>query len=425
MFKYKIAIFLFLAFFIIGCVSSRFTAVKRSIYSDFSSNKYKKQHTGFLVVDLATKDTLVHTNDSKYFIPASTTKWFTFYSCLKMLGHQIPALKYQENGNQISILGTGDPTWLHPHFRDTTALQLLKKYDTIFLNLDNYTGGTFGPGWAWEDYPYSFSPEISAVPLFGNVITAYPVDTLNIWPPYFNSNVHVKNDKPLRALKENRFHVPQQRSDTLQIPYITSKNLTSEFLSQETGKVVVVLDSLPNTKWKVLPGFSRDTLLKRMLWKSDNFLAEQLMLTCSSTLSDTLDFEKARDFMLSNHLKDGKDEPRWVDGSGLSRYNLFTPESMVSILDKLYTETDSLQLFSLVPQWNINGTMNEKETKQTPSFIFAKSGSMGNVYNLCGYLKTQSGKLLAFSFMNNHFRRPSREVRKDIFHLLNSIHLSY
>ena len=33
--------------------------------------------------------------------------------------------------------------------------------------------------------------------------------------------------------------------------------------------------------------------------------------------------------MLENQLKDIKQQPRWVDGSGLSRYNLFSPMSFV------------------------------------------------------------------------------------------------
>jgi D-alanyl-D-alanine carboxypeptidase/D-alanyl-D-alanine-endopeptidase (penicillin-binding protein 4) len=98
---------------------------------------------------------------------------------------------------------------------------------------------------------------------------------------------------------------------------------------------------------------------------------------------------------------------------------------MVQVLQKLHSETDSLHLFSLMPRWNRDGTISEDEIASASSFIYAKSGSMGNVYNLCGYLKTKSGKLLVFSFMNNHFRRPSSEIRRDIYKILSSIREKY
>ena len=190
---------------------------------------------------------------------------------------------------------------------------------------------------------------------------------------------------------------------------------------EDLEKKIQIMDSFPSKNWRVLPGIPRDSVLKHMLWKSDNFLAEQLMLTCSSTLSDTLSFEKARNQILDGHLQALRQKPRWVDGSGLSRYNLFTPESMVAVLRKLHAETDSLRLFSLMPQWDFDGTIAIENSNKS-SFILAKSGSMGNMYNLCGYLKTKSGRLLAFSFMNNHFRRPSKEVRRDIYDILRLIH---
>ncbi|MEM8927236.1 MAG: D-alanyl-D-alanine carboxypeptidase, partial [Bacteroidota bacterium] len=314
--------------------------MKKEVLGDFQSAKFKAQHTGFLVVDVANNDTLINLNGSKYFTPASTAKLFTLYTSLKLLDDTIPALKYVEQNNTLIAMGTGDPSWLHPYFNNEIPINFLGQYDSIAFFMDNYAGGKFGPGWAWEDYPYYFSPEISPLPLFGNVVTLEVSDSLKVTPQFFSKKILKKNGMPPRTWKENRFYLPDIDPDTLYVPYITSKELTLALLKDAIDKNIQLVDSLPLKKWKILPGIPKDSILKQMLWQSDNFLAEQLMLTCSSTLSDTLSFEKARNLILGSHLSSLKQKPRWVDGSGLSRYNLFTPESMVMVLQKLYSETD-------------------------------------------------------------------------------------
>jgi D-alanyl-D-alanine carboxypeptidase/D-alanyl-D-alanine-endopeptidase (penicillin-binding protein 4) len=132
----------------------------------------------------------------------------------------------------------------------------------------------------------------------------------------------------------------------------------------------------------------------------------------SSTLSDTLFSQKARAFVLDSLLADLKQPPRWVDGSGLSRYNLFTPESMVQVLHHLYKEMDRDRLFGFFPAGGVSGTLENWYATDGNPYIYAKTGSLGNNHNLSGYLITKSGKVLIFSFMNNHFRVPSAEVKK-------------
>lgn len=423
--KLKILFSILLFTTLIGCAGLHFKAIKKQVLNDFTSEQLSHQHTGFLLVDIGKNDTLFNINGAKYFIPASTTKLFTYYTSLKLLGDSLPSLKYAQENQNATILGTGDPTWLHPYFKNELPIDFLKRFDSIYVYLDNYEGEKYGPGWAWEDYPYYFSPEISAIPLYGNVVTVTPNTPLTVIPDHFATAFQSKVEGPLRDWKANQFYLPGQNKDTLQIPYITSKELTVKLLSGETGKPIGLLDSIAPKKWKILPGIPRDSVLKQMLWESDNFLAEQLMLLCSSKISDTLSFERARDSVIGKYLGDLDPMPRWVDGSGLSRYNLFTPAAMVSVLKKLYMESDSLQLFTSMPQWDSNGTISHEGGIPESSFIYAKSGSMGNIYNLCGYLRTKSGKILLFSFMNNHFRRPSRDVRQNMYAILKRIHETY
>ncbi|MEN1785086.1 MAG: D-alanyl-D-alanine carboxypeptidase [Bacteroidota bacterium] len=388
-------------------------------------NQDQPQQTGLLVVDVKSKDTLVNLQSDQYFTPASTTKLFTLYTTLKLLGDRVPALKYYVKVKKLYLLGTGDPTWLNPYITDTTAIAFLKKFDTIAWYPKNYEGDLFGPGWAWEDYQYYFSPEMGPLPLYGNVLSVYPKQPIQPIPEYFSVQIDTAEDEPLRAWRKNKFHIPSQLKDTLYIPYITSHELTRQLLAEQLSKTVMLTDTLSEAEWSVKYGIKTDSLLKNMLLRSDNFLAEQLMLMAASQLSDTLSFSLAKKHVTEHYLQDLIHPPRWVDGSGLSRYNLFTPKSMVQLLDKLYRETDTTRLFTLMPNWGIDGTFDGQKVSSKKAFIYAKSGSMGNVYNLCGYVKTKSGKTLLFSFMNNNFRRRFSEVRANMYGVLRTVYEDY
>jgi serine-type D-Ala-D-Ala carboxypeptidase/endopeptidase (penicillin-binding protein 4) len=109
----------------------------------------------------------------------------------------------------------------------------------------------------------------------------------------------------------------------------------------------------------------------------------------------------------------------------LSRYNLFTPRSLVKLLQNLHVEVKQERLFKLLPAAGVSGTLKSLGGATNEPFIFAKSGSLGGVYALSGYLVTKKGKVLIFSTMNNNFIKPTSEIRKEIGNLLRDLHLEY
>ena len=142
-------------------------------------------------------------------------------------------------------------------------------------------------------------------------------------------------------------------------------------------------------------------------------------------LSDTLNSAKTRTFVLENYLKDLRQKPRWVDGSGLSRYNLFTPESMVHVLHKMYQEIPKERLLLFFPAGGQSGTLEEWYPGDANPYIFAKTGSLGNNHNLSGYLLTKSGRTLIFSFMNNHFMDNPSEIKERMQRIFEGIRDTY
>jgi D-alanyl-D-alanine carboxypeptidase/D-alanyl-D-alanine-endopeptidase (penicillin-binding protein 4) len=226
-------------------------------------------------------------------------------------------------------------------------------------------------------------------------------------------------------LYSNTFYFDPQRKDTLESPFMIDSILTKKLLEEVLFKKVNIVQKMPNMDKQVLYSVSSDSLYKRMMAVSDNFLAEQLLILSSSTLSDTLNSTKARKHILDNFLQEIEQAPRWVDGSGLSRYNLFTPETMVYVLNKMYQEIPRERLFNFFP---VGGNIEALKTQLNGNggpYIYAKTGSLGNNFCLSGYLITRSGKTLIFSFMNNHFTKSNAAVKEHMQTILEMFRDGY
>ncbi|WP_234416032.1 D-alanyl-D-alanine carboxypeptidase [Flagellimonas amoyensis] len=401
------------------------SSTRRFVNSELDKESLSNSFHGLVVVDAQSQKTLFDNHGDQYFTPASNTKIVTFYTGTKLLPKNIPTLRYATANDTLFIEGTGDPSWLHPHLKDSTAIHWLKNQGTIALYTKNSKELRFGPGWAWEDYDTYFSPEKTTIPLYGNVATISNTANLEVSPSLFLDSTDVVEKSFKRDELANRFHIAPTEQDTLEVPFITSDSLTMQLLEHVLQRKITLVDHFPDMPKETLYGMETDSIFKQMLFKSDNFLAEQLLMTASSMLSDTLGTQRAITYMLEHDLADLEQQPRWVDGSGLSRYNLFTPRSFVQILQKLYTEMPEERLFGIFPMWGPTGTVEKWEDPSTKPFLFAKSGSFGNNYNLSGYIKTKKGRLLIFSFMNNHFKVPSSEIRKTMYSILKELHLNY
>jgi D-alanyl-D-alanine carboxypeptidase/D-alanyl-D-alanine-endopeptidase (penicillin-binding protein 4) len=139
---------------------------------------------------------------------------------------------------------------------------------------------------------------------------------------------------------------------------------------------------------------------------------------------DSLNTELIIDHVKKTYLTDLPDQPIWVDGSGLSRYNLITPRSIVALWQKIYQEVPRDRLFSLLSIGGKTGTLKRTYQAGVP-FIFGKTGSLSNNYNQSGFIRTQSGKIYIFAFMNNNFTRPTAEIRLEMDQIVTQIHQNF
>lgn len=409
---------------LLGCASSQ-KIIRKNVRPVLDSELFENHFTGFLVLDPEKRDTIFSHNSAKYFTPASNTKIYTLFTSLHLLPDSIPSLKYNVHNDTLFVEGTGDPSFLHPYFKDSTTLNFLKDYDIISLHLNHIQEERFGPGWAWGDYQWYYSAERSSLPIYGNVLTVYEKEGLQVSPALFMDKVIPIDYALQREENENLFYFNPSRRDTIEIPLKLDSTLIRNLLEDALKKKVSITQNPIKGKKSVLYSVPSDSIYVKMMMESDNFLAEQLLILASSTLSDTLNTDKVRNFVLDSLLTDLKQPPRWVDGSGLSRYNLFTPQSLVHVLHLMYQRIPRQSLFSLFPAGGVSGTLENWYPGDPNPYIYAKTGSLGNNHCVSGYLLTKSGKTLIFSFMNNHFRIPSSEVKKRMQFIFETIRDTY
>ena len=102
------------------------------------------------------------------------------------------------------------------------------------------------------------------------------------------------------------------------------------------------------------------------------------------------------------------------DGSGLSRYNYVTPETLAAILAHVaHDETFRSPFEASLPVAGRDGTLASR-MKGTPAEgnARAKTGAMANVRALSGYVTTADGEPLVFSILANNFETAAEAVTK-------------
>jgi D-alanyl-D-alanine carboxypeptidase/D-alanyl-D-alanine-endopeptidase (penicillin-binding protein 4) len=387
-----------------------------------------------MLYDPEQKKELYAFQSDNYFTPASNTKIFTFYTSLIILGDSVPGLRYIESADSLIFSGTGDPSLLYENIYDSgkTFAFLSNSNKKLFLAEGNFYTNALGSGWSWDDLPYTYSSERSALPVYGNYFMLQQTGSIiKTQPAYFSFNITIKDsvDKPLveREMGSNKlnFH-PAQRAGKNQwrTPFKTSAELTAKLLSDTLKKEVILINRKPLYSARTLYSIPVDSLYKEMMQESDNFIAEQLLITCAGVLSDSLKPEVAIAYMKKNHLADLPDEPIWVDGSGLSRYNLFTPRSIVKLWEKIYERVPRERLFPLLAIGGKTGTV-KRWYKNEPPYLYGKTGTLTNNHCLSGYLVTKKGRTLIFSFMSNNHPAPASAVRQEMEVILKQLYLYY
>lgn len=402
------------------------------------NEKLKHTHIGISIYDPVKNKTLYAHNAERYFTVASNNKLYTLYAAKRYLTDSTTGIQYQRQNDTLYIRGTGDPTIMHPDFENQQVYEFLKNETLPIAVIETKNeNGRFGPEWAWDYYNAGWQPERSSFPLYGNVIRFYTQDRkLTSVPPSFSTPEYLTKEEkepPYRApfyiLRDERSnHFRYRIKDFMstrkqEVPFIPSDQLIARLL-QDTLKKPVTISSaiLDSQSWRNQRNVPLDSMLTKMMHRSDNFMAEQTQYMVSMELYNEINSDR-----LIDHLKkfDFKfpDTPVLRDGSGLSFASMSSPNDLITVLKLLDAQVPSEELYPILPTGD-TGTL-EGLYKDLSGQIFAKTGTLNKAVGLSGYLLTKKNKTLFFSVVINGLTESYDLGRKQTEKFIKAIHDKY
>ena len=422
-------------------------------------------HIGIYIEELETGKIIFAKNEHKLLMPASNMKLVTTASALSLLG---PEYKYETefyydgeisngvlNGNLI-IKGSGDPVIcgrFHGNNPDSIFTLWSKKIKELGINKINgkiigdnslYQDDGLGYGWEKDDLPYYYAAKTSSLSFNDNCIdlhflpgdkigdpvniTQYPVKN---YTPIINEMVTVHKDSSSSSAfirsynqKEMTIKGKMKLGAKKDIDWATVTDPADFFMAAmveelqkngiQTNKYVVTKDEIDYTTKTLL--FVHESVPMKLIVEninkiSNNFYAETVLKSLYK--KDKVTTKKAvnteKEFLASF----GIDTSRIfiMDGSGLSRHNLVTVHQISTILKYMRgTENGELYKKSL-PVGGIDGTLKRRfKTGNAKGHVFAKTGYVGRVRALSGYVEAVNGKEYVFSIIANHYPTPTRTI---------------
>lgn len=397
-------------FVLSGCVSGKINKSARYLTSN---PLLQNAHVGIAIYDAEAGKYLYQYQSDKYFVPASNIKIPTCYAAMKYLGDSLVNYRYVVEGDNIYIDPAGDPLFLHASYPYQKGFEFLKRFKKVHLNITGFNN-FLGSGWSWNDYRESYMAQRSDLPLYGNIVR-FSWSDRKVWtyPRFFSDSILAYDPLPsgFRVQKPwdtNQFTILPGTGKSDVIPFRPGLDISMNLMADTLG-IPLTAFSGGKSFTSTMYSFHTDSMLKPMMHRSDNFFAEQSLVMAAREFTGEFDLPEMIDTILKTDFAGLTQMPRWVDGSGLSRYNLFTPESFIGILLKMQQEFGMERIKEIFPTGD-DGTLSGLY-KNYSGRIFAKTGTLSGVVALSGFIYSKNNRLLVFSVLVNNHRSVARDIR--------------
>ncbi|MFN7980247.1 MAG: D-alanyl-D-alanine carboxypeptidase/D-alanyl-D-alanine-endopeptidase [Vicinamibacterales bacterium] len=147
---------------------------------------------------------------------------------------------------------------------------------------------------------------------------------------------------------------------------------------------------------------------------SQNMYAETLLHTLGRLRGAAGTADAGRDVVRTVLMSWGipLNELVMADGSGLSRYDLVTPDLLTSVISHVYANPQGREAYMATLPVAGRPGMLERRMKGTlaEGNATAKTGSFTNARALAGFVTTRDGEPLAYSLIANHYGIPTANI---------------
>jgi D-alanyl-D-alanine carboxypeptidase/D-alanyl-D-alanine-endopeptidase (penicillin-binding protein 4) len=424
-----------------------------------SDTLLESSFVGVYVVSLDNGSVLYDRFSSKLFHPASNMKLITSAVGLQLLGpdfrfktaaYHDGAIENDTVDGNLVIKGFGDPVFSLANL--DSLVRLIREAGIRHVRGDlvgdvSYFDSTYwGAGWMWDDEPEIYEAFISPLTINKNSIdvTVRPGitngDPVQVVLQPATDYVTVVNtaitssDASIRPLSVDRRKgqnviTVEGRIDPASASYTKSFSVWKpeyfflDLLSSRLlfGGITVAgrhrLGSADSAH--IIAEFTTpiDTILYHINKNSYNLGAENLLRVLGAEKfgiagSDSAGLRAVKAYLASVSIDTTR--LRLADGSGVSFYNLVSPKMLVQLLQDQYNRSSTFaRFYRNLAIAGVDGTMrNRLRNSRAAGKAHAKTGDIGGVNSLTGYVTAADGTMLAFSILCNHFPGESRYLRE-------------
>jgi serine-type D-Ala-D-Ala carboxypeptidase/endopeptidase (penicillin-binding protein 4) len=434
---------------------------------------FRNANWGILVVDPVRGDTLYSHNAGRLFMPASNQKILTGATALAQLGANYRfRTAFASNGPLVNgslrgdlvVIGRGDPTFSDAAFGDAMkpiraaadslwARGVREIAGALVKGGDAFPDSILGYGWEHDDFDYDYGAGVDE--LFFNegfarvtvhaattvggqaTVTTAPASTV---PQIGRVSVVTGGMMDPEARKANAIEwasdirgarpvlnlsgfVKMRDSATVSVAIRNpSQAWLAAFAEALADRGIALRGNVINAPAADTTGLTSlftltspplRTVLPLLEKPSQNQIAEILFHTLGLEKTGVGTADSGRGVVERQLTAWGADTAGHAvrDGSGLSRHDYVTPETIVKVLDAMRKHADFKAFYDALPIAGVDGSISGR-MKGTPAHanVHAKTGTVDKSRTLSGYVTTADGRVLVFSMLCNNFTVPNRAV---------------
>jgi D-alanyl-D-alanine carboxypeptidase/D-alanyl-D-alanine-endopeptidase (penicillin-binding protein 4) len=422
--------------------------------------QWKRSRWGIIIQPL-NSDIPIYSHDSdRYFTPASNVKLLTTAAALLQLGSQFRirtsayATGVVPNLTSLRVVGRGDPSFTTKQLKELVRQiknQGIRSIKKLIVDDSYFPKPNLNSSWEWSDLSTDYASSVNSLILNENAVTltllpqqiSQPLQLQ--WSDFIASRQwRVENETITTPAKtDNEIEINSvygestlqikgelaidSESDEWNLSVVDPANyfleslrvvLMNEGINVREGSVVD-RDPLIKGGWggtqeiAALESPTLANLIQTTNQDSNNLYAESLLKTIGVTANNPDNLAVLKQKL--TELKVNPESYSLIDGSGLSRQNLVSPDAIAQTLRQI-AKTPGAEFYKQsLPVAGVSGTLKNrfKNTKIEGNFQ-AKTGTLTGTSALSGYLELSNNQTLVISIIVNQSDEDGVSLRRAI-----------